>query len=94
MIIYAMHCSLMLVSHSHLLLISIQNMYVQGKLKHVVEENLLNILFTGINLLNVIPMDCSYAILGIASKTVIFCAFLYLCRSSLLIKSNIYKLQN
>jgi len=75
MIIYAMHCSLMLVSLSHLLLISIQNMYVQGKLKHVVEENLLNILFTGINLLNVILMDCSYAILGIASKTVIFCAF-------------------
>jgi hypothetical protein len=30
-------------------------------------------------------MDCSYAILGVASKPVIFCAFLYLCRSSLLI---------
>jgi hypothetical protein len=32
-----------------------------------------------------ILMDCSYAILGVASKPVILCAFLYLCRSSLLI---------
>ena len=46
-------------------------MYVQGKLKHEAEENLLNILFTGINLLNIILMDC-YAILGVASKHVIF----------------------
>ena len=47
-------------------------MCLLGKLQHVAEENLLNILFTGISLFKVILM---YATLGIAGKPLCFLTF-------------------
>ena len=51
------------------------NMCLLDKLQHVAEKNLLNILFTGISLFNVILM---YATLGVAGKPLSF-VLSYIC---------------